>query len=321
MELYEAMKNLTPKLFSEFDTVQISLNVDEETEKPNMKLSNYYELIKMDETESLPIIAIVAHYDAMSPAPEFTFGVDSAGSGTIAVLEVGRRLKKMLKEMRSIAYHDVLLILTSGSTINFEGTNELLNKFDESMLKRIEFALCLDSIGNGNSLYLHSNSELSNQRRQQIVQSLIDIGKISGVQIKMADSIGSTNSVNWEHEIFHKRSIFAATLSGLDNANRYPYISSQLFDNSLNTTTLNTNIEIVADHLIRIICSFSEAPCKGHLTLTSHSDTNYVAILTNYFSAHPRYPSLIAKGTAQHKDFEKVLAIISSYCLIGEMPI
>ncbi len=257
LTLYNQMKNLNAQLLSEYDAIQLYLNVDEEAEKAQITLTNYFDMLPIDDTERSPVIAVLAHYDAMTIAPEFSFALDSSASGAISILEISRRVKKLLKDMKLIAHHDVIFALTSASMPNFEGANEFFRKLDEQLAKRITFVVCIDSIGNSNSLFAHVHGKAENPQQAMLLETLIESSKISGIDMQLVADPIMENHV-WEGEVFAKMQLFSLTLSEHKTVDRSQQMAAQLYDSVLDQKALNKNIDAISDYLVRVVCSLTK---------------------------------------------------------------
>ena len=73
-----------------------------------------------------------------------------------------------------------MFVLTSAGTLNFQGTSQLLNNLEPSILENIQFVLCLDSLGSVDEkdLFLHisrfpKDQEESAQRFYKVIFYLI----------------------------------------------------------------------------------------------------------------------------------------------------
>ena len=304
--LYNQMKTLKPQLLSEYDSIQLHLNVDEEAERAQITLTNYFDILPIDDTERAPVILVLAHYDAMTIAPEFSFALDASGSGAISILEISRRTKKLIKEMKQIAHHDVIFALTSGSMPNFEGANEFFRKLDEQLAKRVSFVICIDSIGNSNSLYAHVHGKAENPQQNMLLETLTESSKISGINMQIITEPMSDNHV-WEGEVFAKMQLFSLTLSEHKTIDRSKQMAAELYDGVLDQKALNKNIDAITDYLVRVVCSLATSP-NGQISLTSKSDGDYIGALADYLKNHSRYPYQLAKDSKGLKDFEKVIA-------------
>ena len=78
-------------------------------------------------------------------------GADRApgdAAGVVAVLELARLFSTLYHQPRNRVAINFLFLLTGGSHFNFAGTDSWLSQMEKSILDRIDFAICLDSIGN-----------------------------------------------------------------------------------------------------------------------------------------------------------------------------
>ena len=305
LSLYEDMKSLSPKLLSEYDAVQIGLSIDDENEKQSLILTNYISTVLKDDSETLPIIAVVSHYDSFGIAPEFSYSVNHAGSGFITVLEMSRRVKKMLEDMKSITNHEIMFILTSGSYPNFDGTNELFRKLDEQVIKRIKYVLCIESIGNSNSLYLHTNPKLESPEQKSLLHTLNEVAKMAGISIEVVNEINPTEANQWEYEVFAKKEIYSATLTQYQTSKREQSNSLSFSDKTVNKTMLNHHIDALSDYLVRIVCSFNQTT-NEQISLYSKSDENYVTVLEDFLQNHSRFIYFLEKDSKPLNEIDKV---------------
>lgn len=97
----------------------------------------------------------MAYYDSLAVAPSLATGADSNGGGVVAVLELARMFRKLYDGPRSHGNFNLLFLLTGGGRLNYAGARHWLLNTDAKLLESVQFALCLDSIGSGEGLYLH----------------------------------------------------------------------------------------------------------------------------------------------------------------------
>lgn len=96
---------------------------------------------------TLPIIAIVAHYDTLSLVPSLSYGADSNGSGAVGVLALALALSRLFGSHGGPKpAYNVLFGLTSMGLNGYQGTRHWVDHMDPAVLQRIEFVLCLDSL-------------------------------------------------------------------------------------------------------------------------------------------------------------------------------
>jgi hypothetical protein len=108
---------------------------------------------------------------------------------------------------------DILFILTSAGSLNFEGTQHLLNNLDSGVLDNIQFVLCLDSISdsNDNDLNLHisrfpkENVEENASRLYKIFNATSENMNFNLNFMKKKIYL-SAKVVPWEHEQFSSNS-------------------------------------------------------------------------------------------------------------------
>lgn len=136
-------------------------------------------------------------------------GIDSNGSGVISLLELMRVLSKFYESYENVLKYDLLFILTSGGNLNFEGTQQLINNLDPSIIKNIDFVLCLDSLGKSEDLNLHISRfpkeiEESANKLYRIFNSTADNMEIPMKYIRKKIFLQQKN-VPWEHEQFSSK--------------------------------------------------------------------------------------------------------------------
>jgi hypothetical protein len=95
---------------------------------------------------------VFASYDSLSISPESSTGLNSNGSGTIALLELSRIFAKLSKSMQGSfsPNYDLLFVLTPTGSLNFEATTFFIDTLKESIKERIKFSICLDSLASIN---------------------------------------------------------------------------------------------------------------------------------------------------------------------------
>ena len=71
--------------------------------------------------DQLPTVAIVTHYDAYGVVPTLSHGVDSTGSGVVAMLELVRIFSKLFEKSRTHPKYNMLFLLAGGGKFNYQG--------------------------------------------------------------------------------------------------------------------------------------------------------------------------------------------------------
>nr|CAG4635333.1 EOG090X02MW [Artemia franciscana] len=166
-----------------------------------------------------PVVAFVAHYDAIGLAPALSFGTDSNGSGVIALLELAR-IFSSLKKKNDLTYN-VMFLLTSGGKLNYLGVKkyleERLDESDDSFQRSLAGAVCLDTIGRGDMMYLHVSKVPKDGSFGQIfLENLTSSGKRK-VSLKTKKINLSDDFLAWEHERFNIRRLSGLTLSSVES--------------------------------------------------------------------------------------------------------
>lgn len=207
--------------------------------------------------ETLPVIAVVASYDSLAVAPELAVGADANGSGLIAVLQLARMFAKLYSGSRQQGRYNLIFVLTAAGKLDYAGTRYWLEQTDSRLLDRIEFALCLDSIGKGDSIYVHTSKQPSKDKVPAVAklfstlkttaQEMVPVLPLEIVRKK----INVSDAVAWEHEQFSRKDILAVTLSG--HATHDPALRSSLLDRSVDTGVLSRNILFVANAIAKVV--------------------------------------------------------------------
>ena len=83
----------------------------------------------------------------------------------MAILELIKLFSKLFDSYGNYSKYDLLFLLTPTGSLNYKGTDAFLNDLAENYGQNIAFALCLDSIGTGQDLYLHI-SRIARQNEQ-----------------------------------------------------------------------------------------------------------------------------------------------------------
>jgi hypothetical protein len=214
-----------------------------------------------NENADLPTFAIVAHYDTFGTSTSLATGSDNNGSGVVALLELARLFGRMYEHKTSKSAYNLLFMLTAGGKLNFAGANYWLSNADSQLLDSVDFALCLDSIGRGEELYLHLTKEYKDPVAQAFYASMSVVAEAMQIPSTIVKKpiAQSQNTLKWEHEQFTMKRVMSATLSHLHRgatANVAGEFSrTSLFDSQpqINTKILQRNIRFVAESIARVI--------------------------------------------------------------------
>ncbi|CAI5639510.1 unnamed protein product [Oreochromis niloticus] len=286
--------------------------------------------------EDLPTIVVVAHYDSFGVAPWLSYGADSNGSGVSMLLELARLFSKLYTYKRTHAAYNLLFFLSGGGKFNYQGTKrwleDNLDHTDSSLLQdNVAFVLCLDTLGNGDSLHLHVSKppkegtpqysllkELearlnSSVSSSQVITSQFPEVKFSMVhkKINLADDM-----LAWEHERFGIRRLPAFTLSHLPS-HRLAQRSSIMDVRSVSPSSrhgageppagphvdvkkLSRNTKLVAEALARVVYNLTEKGAPGDLQIFTEQmqvQEEQLSAVVDWLTAQPRAAQLVDKDS------------------------
>ncbi|XP_074523832.1 BOS complex subunit ncln isoform X1 [Halichoeres trimaculatus] len=277
--------------------------------------------------EDLPTIVVVAHYDSFGVAPWLSYGADSNGSGVSMLLELARLFSKLYTYKRTHAAYNLLFFVSGGGKFNYQGTKrwleDNLDHTDSSLLQdNVAFVLCLDTLGNGDSLHLHVSKppkEGSPQysllkELEMVVSSQYPEVKFSMVhkKINLADDM-----LAWEHERFGIRRLPAFTLSHLQS-HRVAQRSSIMDVRSVSPSShygageppagphvdvqkLSRNTKVVAEALARVIYNLTEKGAPGDLQIFTEQmqvQEEQLSAVVDWLTAQPRAAQLVDKDSS-----------------------
>ncbi|XP_030625149.1 nicalin-1 [Chanos chanos] len=218
--------------------------------------------------EDPPTIVITSHYDSFGLAPWLSYGADSNGSGVAILLELARLFRRLYSDSRTQAPYHLLFSLTGGGKYNYLGTKrwleENMDHAESSLLHdNVAFVLCLDTLGNGDELFLHvsrppkpgSPQYSFIQQLEQVISSRFQWVRFGTVhkKINLQES-----TVAWEHERYGMRRIPGFTLSHVEDP------KSELRGSILDTMSqvdirkLKRNAVIIAESLARFMYNLSD---------------------------------------------------------------
>ncbi|XP_029947274.1 nicalin-1 [Salarias fasciatus] len=258
--------------------------------------------------EDAPTIVITAHYDSYGLAPWLSFGADSNGSGVTILMELARLFQKLYSSSSTRPQYNLMFSLTGGGKYNFLGTKrwieENLDHAESSLLHdNVAFVLCLDTLANGDELYVHvsrppkpdSPMHAFIQLLEEVVSSRFPSVKV-GLIHKKINLVEST--VAWEHERYSLRRILGFTLSHVEDP------KSELRGSMLDTMSqvdfrrLKRNGIIVAEALARYMYNLSDKGSpkevqvfKGQLDFQDSRISSLMSFLTSV----PRATQLLDK--------------------------
>ncbi|XP_019736813.1 nicalin-1 [Hippocampus comes] len=261
--------------------------------------------------EDIPTIVITAHYDSYGLAPWLSYGADSNGSGVIILLELARLFQMLYSSPSTRPRYHLMFSLTGGGKQNFFGTKkwieENLDHAESSLLHdNVAFVLCLDTLANGDELYMHvSRPPKSDTPMYAFIQHLDEVvsSRFPWMKTQMVHKKINLmeSTVAWEHERFSLRRIPAFTLSHLDDP------KSELRGSLLDTASqvdfqkIKRNGIIVAEALARYMYHLSDKSSlrdvqlfKGRLDFHDSRIFSLMSFLTSV----PRATQLMDKEPA-----------------------
>ncbi|XP_023194999.1 nicalin isoform X1 [Xiphophorus maculatus] len=277
--------------------------------------------------EDLPTIVVVAHYDTFGVAPWLSYGADSNGSGVSMLLELARLFSKLYTYKRTHAAYNLLFFVSGGGKFNYQGTKrwleDNLDHTDSSLLQdNVAFVLCLDTLGNSDSLYLHVSKPPKEgtpqyfllKELETVVASQHPEVKFSMVhkKINLADDM-----LAWEHERFGIRRLPAFTLSHLPShrsAQRSSIMDVRSVSPSsrhgageppagphVDVSKLSRNAKVVAESLARVIYNLTEKGASGDLQIFTEQmqvQEEHLSAVVDWLTAQPRAAQLVDKDSS-----------------------
>uniref|UniRef100_A0A8C7XI28 BOS complex subunit NCLN n=1 Tax=Oryzias sinensis TaxID=183150 RepID=A0A8C7XI28_9TELE len=276
--------------------------------------------------EDLPTIVLVAHYDSFGVAPWLSYGADSNASGVSMLLELARLFSKLYTYKRTHAAYNLLFFVSGGGKFNYQGTKrwleDNLDHTDASLLQdNVAFVMCLDTVGNGDSLHLHVSKPPKEgtpqssllKELEMVISSQYPEVKFSMVhkKINLADDM-----LAWEHERFGIRRLPAFTLSHLPS-HRSVQRSSIMDVRSVSFSRhgageppsgphvdvkrLGRNTKVVAEALARVIYNLTEKGAPGDLQIFTEQmqvQEEQLSAVVEWLTAQPRAAQLVDKDSS-----------------------
>uniref|UniRef100_A0A3Q1I2R2 Nicalin n=1 Tax=Anabas testudineus TaxID=64144 RepID=A0A3Q1I2R2_ANATE len=257
--------------------------------------------------EDLPTIVVVAHYDSFGVAPWLSYGADSNGSGVSMLLELARLFSKLYTYKRTHAGYNLLFFASGGGKFNYQGTKRCTTYLDHALLQdNVAFVLCLDTLGNGDSLHLHVSKPPKEGTPQYsllkelelVVASQYPEVKFSMVhkKINLADDM-----LAWEHERFGIRRLPAFTLSHLPSHRLAQRSSIMDVRPHVDVKKLGRNTKVVAEALARVIYNLTEKGAPGDLQIFTEQmqvQEEQLSAVVDWLTAQPRAAQLVDKDSS-----------------------
>nr|CAG4646885.1 EOG090X02MW [Megafenestra aurita] len=243
--------------------------------------------------DQLPTLAVVAHYDSFGAAPDLSFGGDSNGSGVAALLELVRLFSRLSSQpgQNGLPRFNLAFILTGGGKINYLGSKKLL----EDQLDGVEgglfqdtiFALCLDSLGNGEELNVHVSKPPKDGSNSAIFinalkKNAADIFPEASVNLMHKKINLADDFLAWEHERYSIRRLTAMTVSHFKTA-KSDFQHGTILDtkSSVNTSILARNVRLLAETLAMQLYNISGPFFVGDMAVSEKMLDVWMTLLTS----------------------------------------
>ncbi|XP_032427386.1 BOS complex subunit ncln isoform X4 [Xiphophorus hellerii] len=260
--------------------------------------------------EDLPTIVVVAHYDTFGVAPWLSYGADSNGSGVSMLLELARLFSKLYTYKRTHAAYNLLFFVSGGGKFNYQGTKrwleDNLDHTDSSLLQdNVAFVLCLDTLGNSDSLYLHvSKPPKEGTPQYSLLKELETVVASQHPEVKFSMVHKKINLADdmlaWEHERFGIRRLPAFTLSHLPSHRSAQRSSIMDVRPHVDVSKLSRNAKVVAESLARVIYNLTEKGASGDLQIFTEQmvQEEHLSAVVDWLTAQPRAAQLVDKDSS-----------------------
>ena len=307
----QTKKSLLDYLNIKESYLHFSLSIKEPKLKKSLNLENIYGFLEVPSQNGSPnpIIAIVAHYDTLGIISDLPQGINSNGSGIIALLELIRIISKIYENYESVIKYDILFVLTSGGNENFKGTENFINNLEPSISENLQYVLCLDSIGSlneKNNLYLHLSRfpreyEVTPNKLYNIFNTTAKNMDINLNYIKKKVFL-SEDFVPWEHEQFSKKKIISATLSTLDTPPEDIFTRNLFTDVDMDLNVVSKNIKFIVESLLEFLFDYDNTKFTIFKEDKTLIDSKNLETMYHYLKKTPRFPLSIERGSKFNND-------------------
>lgn len=307
----DSKKSLLDYLNIKESYLHFSLSIKEPKLKKSLNLENIYGFLEVPSQNGSPnpIIAIVAHYDSLGIISDLPQGINSNGSGIIALLELIRIISKFYENYETVIKYDILFVLTSGGNENFKGTDNLMNNLEPSISENLQYVLCLDSIGSLNekdNLYLHVSRypreyEVTPNKFYNIFNITAKNMGINLTYVKKKVFL-TEDFVPWEHEQFSKRKIISATLSTLSEPPENIFTRSLFTDVDMDLNIVSKNVKFIVESLLEFLFDYDNTKFTIFKDDKTLIDSKNLETMYYYLKKTPRFPLSIERGSKFNND-------------------
>lgn len=265
--------------------------------------------------DQLPTIVVTTHYDSFGVVPKLSKGIDSTGSGVVALLELARMFSNLYEQRSIQPKYNMLFLLAGGGKFNFQGTKKWIDDNIESsefsLLAEADYILCIDAIGQGVDLNLHvskppkagTQAFFLVQDLQEVMSEQFSNSKLNIVhkKVNLADEM-----LAWEHERFSLRRLPAGTISHSSK----PGQRGSIFDTKVDSKVLKRNIKVIGEGIARHIFNLTGKGFSNRVEVFSGDlqiDEDHVDSWIEHISEEPRSQQLITKDHKLLTAFEETL--------------
>lgn len=259
------------------------------------------------DSDNIPSILVVAHYDSAGAAPGLAQGADSNGSGVGMLLELARMFSSIYSSSRSHPPMSLVFLLSGGGKINYSGTKRWLEEHldmdtTSDVLANVDLVLCLDSLAKSSAMKLHvSKPPKEGSAGDRFLKNLESVTKVLHPEVTPVQMVHKKinlgdSTLAWEHERFSIRRLPAFTLSALDTplaAERATILDTEASEENLATSTRLVGEALACSifpRLVRPDGVCSGEMFSGSLTPSKQSMKGWMEMVT----AAPRHTSLTA---------------------------
>jgi len=220
-------------------------------------------------------------------------------------LELIRIFGRLYSDVRMHGNFNILFVLTGADRMNFIGVKQWLKTADKKLLESLKFVLCLEAIG-ASDLYLHVSKNLSSPEMKQIAESFASTASKMSIPFDIVHRKINVSSaaVNWQHELFSRQRILAATLSSRPQPS--PLFSASIFDTrgSADSTQLQRNVKFIAEVICKQLYGNQDLDViKDSLGVNSH----FVDSWLDFLGSQPRATQYVSQNDDVMTHIDRVL--------------
>eukprot|EP01094_Clydonella_sp_ATCC50884_P004690 TRINITY_DN13720_c0_g1_i2.p1 TRINITY_DN13720_c0_g1~~TRINITY_DN13720_c0_g1_i2.p1 ORF type:complete len:551 (+),score=199.19 TRINITY_DN13720_c0_g1_i2:175-1653(+) len=306
------------------DNHQLVVSAREGTPIKKPTLTNIYGWVG-GSVEALPIILVVANYDALAASPTLSTGADANGSGMLGVMQLARAFSKIQRTHNTHWRYNMLFMLADGGSLNHAGIEAWLAEADALLVSSIELVVHLDSLDAGPSdpLYMHASRPRKNPEPQRLYDAWESRSAGSGREyaVNIQKVNVSSPAVRYPHEHFSKKRVFSVTVSARDPSpvdKWMPGSGASVFESreGADVDRVEANINAVGDVLLQYMFPDTVQPSMPVLDGQVISSSAYAHAFADAFWSMPRPPVVLQNATVVdelRKAMESVLVDVVAH--------